>query len=235
MVVHAGRLVDGRSPTARTNMDVIIEGNRIRAVVPHERANHPTGAQVDDAADQTVMPGLIEYHTHLQKDLGAASNRAYLAFGITTVRSPGSTPYEAVEDREAVEAGVRPGPRLFVTGYLLEWNRTYYKMAVAISSPGHLELELERAKALQHDLIKSYVRMPDLQQRRIVEFAHAAGVPAASHEVYPSALWGSTVLSTPPAPVAVATRPRPRRSAARTATWPRSSPRAGCRSRRRSR
>jgi imidazolonepropionase-like amidohydrolase len=189
VVVHAGRLVDGLSQTARANMDVIIEANRITQVVPHDAANHRTGAQVD-AAGQTVMPGLIEFHTHLQKDLGRAAYRAYLAFGITTVRSPGSTPYEAVEDREAVEAGVRPGPRLFVTGYLMEWNRTYYKMAVAISSEGHLEWELQRAKALQFDMIKSYVRMPDLQQRRIVEFAHSIGVPAASHEVYPSALSG---------------------------------------------
>lgn len=189
VVVHAGRLVDGRSATARREMDVIIDGNRIRQVVPHSDANHRSG-HVVDASAQTVMPGLIEFHTHLQKDLGAASNRAYLAFGITTVRSPGGTPYEAVEDREAVDAGVRPGPRLFTTGYLLEWNRTYYKMAVAISSVSHLELELERAKALQHDLLKSYVRMPDLQQKRIVEFAHAAGVPAASHEVYPAALFG---------------------------------------------
>ena len=136
------------------------------------------------------MPGLIEYHTHLQKDLGEASNRAYLAFGVTTVRSPGGTPYEAVEDREAVDAGTRPGPRLFVTGYLMEWNRVYYKMAVAVSGDAHLGLELQRAKALQFDMIKSYVRMPDLQQKRIVQFAHDIGVPAASHEVYPSSLSG---------------------------------------------
>ena len=47
-----------------------------------------------------------------------------------------------------------------------------------------------RAKALQHDMIKSYVRMPDLQQKRIIEFAHATGMPVASHEVFPSALSG---------------------------------------------
>ncbi|MCE9601828.1 MAG: amidohydrolase family protein [Gemmatimonadetes bacterium] len=189
VVVHAGHLVDGVSRVRRENMDVVIDANRITRVVAHDAALHRTGTVVD-ATGRTVMPGLIEFHTHLQADLGAASERAYLAFGITTVRSPGSTPYEAAEDREAVDAGARPGPRLFTTGYLFEWQRTYYKMAVAISSVVHLELELARAKALRHDLIKSYVRMPDLQQRRIIEFAHAAGVPAASHEVYPSALSG---------------------------------------------
>jgi hypothetical protein len=44
---------------------------------------------------------------------------------------------------------------------------------------------------LQHDLIKSYVRLPDLQQKRMVEFAHSIGVPVASHEIYPAALIGA--------------------------------------------
>ena len=136
------------------------------------------------------MPGLTEFHSHLQKDFGEAQGRAFLSFGITTVRSPGNTPYEAVEDREANEAGVRPGPRMFGTGYLMEWQRVYYKMGIAISSPGQFEMELERAKVLQHDLIKSYVRLPDPQQKRMVEFAHSIGVPVATHEVYPASFVG---------------------------------------------
>ena len=47
-------------------------------------------------------------------------------------------------------------------------------------------MELQRAKVLQHDLIKSYVRLPDLQQKRMVEFAHSIGVPVATHEIYPA-------------------------------------------------
>ncbi len=96
-----------------------------------------------------VMPGLIESHSHLQKDFGEAQGRAWLSFGITTVRSPGNTPYEAVEDREANEAGVRPGPRVYGTGWLFEWKRTYYKMGIAISRPAHFEMELQRTKDLQ--------------------------------------------------------------------------------------
>jgi Tol biopolymer transport system component/imidazolonepropionase-like amidohydrolase len=188
-VVHAGQLWDGTASTLRRDVDVVLDGHRIARVVPHAAAHH-AGARVVDAAGRTVMPGLVEFHTHLQKDFGTNAMKAYLAFGITTVRSPGSTPYEAVEDREAVDAGVRPGPRLFVTGFLMEWQRVYYKMAVAVSSPAHLERELRRARALRFDLLKSYVRMPDPQQRRIAEFAHAMGVPAASHEIYPAALSG---------------------------------------------
>jgi Tol biopolymer transport system component/imidazolonepropionase-like amidohydrolase len=189
IVVHAGRLLDMKSPTLRSNVDVVITGNRITSVVPHADSNHAKSGVVD-ASNQTVMPGLTEFHSHLQKDFGAAQGRAWLAFGVTTVRSPGNTPYEAVEDREANEAGVRPGPRVFGTGYLMEWNRVYYKMGIAISNVSQFEMELERAKVLQHDLIKSYVRLPDLQQRRMVEFAHANGIPVATHEIFPAAMVG---------------------------------------------
>jgi hypothetical protein len=188
-VVHAGRLIDMKSPTPQTNVDITIDGNRIVGVAPHADALHGK-ARVVDASALTVMPGLVEFHSHLQKDFGESQGRAWLAFGITTVRSPGNTPYEAVEDREANEAGVRPGPRVYGTGYLMEWGRVYYKMGIAISSVGQFEMELQRAKVLQHDLIKSYVRLPDPQQKRMVEFAHEAGVPVATHEIYPASLVG---------------------------------------------
>src|SRR3954449_9449412 len=189
LVVHAGKLIDMKSAQPRTNVDVVIDGNKIVSVVAHADANH-AGGQVVDAANLTVMPGLVEFHSHLQPDFGESEGRAFLAFGITTVRSPGNTPYEPVEEREANEAGVRPGPRVFGTGNLMEWQRVYYKMGIAISSPAHFELELQRAKALQYDMLKSYVRLPDLQQKRMVEFAHSIGIPVATHEIYPSSLVG---------------------------------------------
>jgi Tol biopolymer transport system component len=188
-VIHAGRLVDMKSDAPRENVDIVIDGNRIASVEPHRDAAH-AGVRVVDAGAHTVMPGLIEYHTHQQKDLGEAHERAALAFGITTVRSPGSTPYEGVEDKEAVDAGVRIGPRVVAAGYLMEWQRVYYKMAVAIADSAHLEMELARARSLGHDVLKAYVRMPDLQAKRIAEFARANGMSSSSHEVYPAALSG---------------------------------------------
>jgi hypothetical protein len=178
-----------KTSAPRTNVDITVVGNKIVSVVAHAAANHAK-AEVVDASNLTVMPGLVEFHSHLQKDFGAAQGRAWLAFGITTVRSPGNTPYEAVEDREANEAGVRPGPRVYGTGYLMEWNRVYYKMGIAISNVAQFEMELQRAKVLEHDLIKSYVRLPDLQQKRMVEFAHSIGVPVATHEIWPASLVG---------------------------------------------
>jgi Tol biopolymer transport system component/imidazolonepropionase-like amidohydrolase len=188
LLVHAGKLVDMKSAASRSNVDIVIDGNKITSVMPHAEANH-TG-QVIDASNLTVMPGLIEFHSHLQPDFGESAGRAWLAFGITTVRSPGNTPYEPVEEREASEANVRIGPRVYGTGNLMEWQRVYYKMGIAISGPAHFEMELQRAKVLQYDLLKSYVRLPDLQQKRMVEFAHSIGIPVATHEIYPASFVG---------------------------------------------
>jgi hypothetical protein len=188
-VVHASRLVDMTGPAARTDVDIAIEGNRIRSVEPHAAARHE-GVRVVDASGLTVMPGMIDFHSHLQPDFGEAQGRAFLAFGVTAVQSPGGLPYEAVEEREASDANARLGPRVFSTGHLLEYMRASYKMAIALSSPAHLDLELERSRILQFDLLKSYVRLPDWQQKRVVEFAHGIGIPVATHEIYPAAFVG---------------------------------------------
>ena len=63
-------------------------------------------------------------------------------------------------------------------------------MGIAISTVAQFEMELQLAKVLEHDLLKSYVRLPDLQQKRMVEFAHSIGVPVATHEIWPAALVG---------------------------------------------
>ena len=128
-VVHAGRLLDMTSPAPRTNVDIIIDGNRIAQRRAARRRQPRAAVSVVDASNLTVMPGLTEFHSHLQKDFGEAQGRAWLAFGVTTVRSPGNTPYEAVEDREANEAGVRPGPRVYGTGYLMEWSASTTRWA----------------------------------------------------------------------------------------------------------
>lgn len=190
LVIHAGHLVDAVHDVTQANKDIVVEGNRIVAVVDHDPKLHSGADKVIDGSGLTAIPGLIEHHAHVQKDFGANLHLAWLAYGITTVRDPGNQPYDGVEDREASEAGVRIGPRIYTTGPLLEWKRVFYRMGVAVNDPAHLERELDRAKALHYDLVKGYVRMPDLQQRRIVEVAHEMGVPVATHEIFPAAYSG---------------------------------------------
>ena len=113
------------------------------------------------------LGGVFRITDGLQKDFGEAQGKAWLAFGITTVRSPGGTPYEAVEDREAVDAGVRTGPRIFSTGYLMEWQRSYYKMSVAVQNERHLEMELARAKSKLRGTLALGLETSDQRMERL--------------------------------------------------------------------
>ncbi len=188
-VVHAGRVFDGKSGSLQSDMDIIIEGNRIRSVERH-RADVHTG-EVIDATGLTVMPGLIEMHSHQRKDFGERLGRIWLAYGITTVRNPAGSPYGSTEDREAYESGARPGPRMFMTGYTFDGSRIYYAGSMGIEAGPEIDLELDRARRLGYDLIKTYVRLPDILQKRIVEFAHLNGITVTSHELYPAVAFGA--------------------------------------------
>jgi imidazolonepropionase-like amidohydrolase len=187
-VVHAGRVIDGVSPEARANTDIVISRNRIARVVPHSDAEHR--GRVIDASTLTAMPGLIEAHSHHGPEFGQRFGRAHLAYGITSVRSPGSHPYAMIAEREAVDAGRRPGPRLFATGYVVDGNRIYYPTAAPATTEAAIDREIERARALEFDLLKTYVRLPDALQQRAIEGAHKIGIPVSSHEIYPAAAFG---------------------------------------------
>jgi Tol biopolymer transport system component/imidazolonepropionase-like amidohydrolase len=187
--VHARRVWDGVSDDVGEHMDLLVEGNRIASVVEHDDANH-TG-RVVDASEHTVLPGLVDMHAHAGFGLGEALGRAFLAYGVTTIRDPSSDAYQIRERREAVESGRRVGPREFATGRLFDGTRIYYSYATSLDRSAQVELELDRAAALKYSLIKTYVRLPDLMQKRIIDFAHANGIPVSSHEIYPSVANGA--------------------------------------------
>jgi Tol biopolymer transport system component/imidazolonepropionase-like amidohydrolase len=187
--VHAGTLFDARSAAGRENIDIVIDGRRITAVEPH-RADLHTG-RVIDASGRTVLPGLIESHAHLSKGYGESVGRIFLSFGITSVRNPAANAFEALEDREAIAAGVRVGPRVFATGEPFDGTRIYYPGGTALDGGAQLSEHLARAEQLNFDFIKTYVRLPDLLQKRVIEHAHSVGLPVTSHELYPAAAYGA--------------------------------------------
>ena len=188
LVIHAGRLFDGKSPDYRRDVDVVIEGHRIKEIAAHNESLHK--GNVIDASDKTVIPGLFEMHGHQGITGGEKLGRTWLAFGVTSVREPGTDPYDGSERREAWAAGQRPGPRNFFCGRLFDGARVYYSVAEGLGAEAHIDLALERARALEYDLIKTYVRLPDAMQRKIVAAAHQMGIPTSSHEIWPAAGYG---------------------------------------------
>jgi imidazolonepropionase-like amidohydrolase len=133
LVVRAARIIDGRGGTPLTNAAILIRGDRIERIGP---AAELRGDRVIDLGAATVLPGLIDLHTHLTDEVGTNWERALLTTtpgkaaifgaknardtllaGFTTCRDMGPTwPYVDVDLKYAIDKGAMPGPRLMVAG-----------------------------------------------------------------------------------------------------------------------
>src|SRR5689334_16023343 len=135
VVVIAGRLFD--SKTARIVAGphaIVIEGDRIVSVSPAAKVEPVAGEKRIDLSGATVLPGLIDVHTHLTGNpeligyqslgvsipretlFGAKNARITLEAGFTTARNVGAGGYSDVALREAIDAGDLPGPRILASG-----------------------------------------------------------------------------------------------------------------------
>lgn len=139
VVIKAGRLIDPKSGNILQNQTIIIEGGRILSV--GSGTTIPADASVIDLAQKTVLPGLIDCHTHmlLQPEdergfppvisksqafrtiQGVAGAKKDLEAGFTTVRDLDSegAGFADVALRDAINKGIVPGPRMLVSTFAL--------------------------------------------------------------------------------------------------------------------
>ena len=138
-VIRAGTLLDGRSDPPRRNQAIVVRGQRIEAVGDAASTRAPAGATIIDLSASTVLPGLVDSHTHvflqgedpkeggydaqllmaplaLRAVRAAVSARRALEQGFTTIRDVETegAGYGDVGIKEAIEKGYIPGPRMLV-------------------------------------------------------------------------------------------------------------------------
>lgn len=134
MVIHAGRLIDGTGDAPRDKVSILIRDDRITAIQPGFVA--PSGAQVIDLSNETVLPGLIDCHVHIMSAYhpgdpirqavttstydamidGVNDARATLLAGFTSIRDVGDPTEAVVALKRGIKAGAIPGPRMWVSG-----------------------------------------------------------------------------------------------------------------------
>ncbi|HEY4660844.1 MAG TPA: amidohydrolase family protein, partial [Terriglobales bacterium] len=130
-VIHAGKLLDVKTGKIENNQSIVIQGDKIVSVGPASGAQSSAGDQVIELPNATVLPGLIDAHTHLTFNphfgyeslgisvprealIGAHNARVTLEAGITTVRNVGADGYADVALRDAINAGDVVGPHMLV-------------------------------------------------------------------------------------------------------------------------
>lgn len=133
-VIHAGRLIDGRHDDVRTEVTVVVTDGHIDSI-GDGYLDVDGAAEVVDLRAYTLLPGLMDMHTHLSSEMGPKAYeeefrldeadyalrstvyaRRTLRAGFTTVRDVGDMHLVSIALRDAIDAGWVEGPRIFTAG-----------------------------------------------------------------------------------------------------------------------
>jgi len=134
-IIHAGRLIDGRSDAVREKVSIVVADGKIKRVVDGEFLKPGEDDKVIDLTEHTVLPGLMDMHTHLQSQFSkevyterffmdqsdyalraTTFARATLLAGFTTVRDLGDNGITTSALKRAIDKKWIPGPRIYTAG-----------------------------------------------------------------------------------------------------------------------
>ena len=194
LAVRAAHFVDVRAGTVRGPVWVVVNGDTVESV----QASAPAGVAVTDLGDATLLPGLIDAHTHLSSRVGvdrmarlkspaarsaiAGVNnvRATLEAGFTTCRDVGGDELVDVSLRDAINAGEIPGPRMQVATWALSMTGGHGDDRNALDY--HWCNDLADGVADGPDEIRKQVRFNIQQGADVIKILATGGVLSANDD-----------------------------------------------------
>ncbi len=189
VLTHA-RVIDGTGRAPTEDQTLIMSGGKITGLGKTGSVDIPAGAMVLDLSGKTVIPGMVGLHNHSYYTTSAGrvsqSNFTapllYLAAGLTTIRTTGANnPYAELNMKRALEQGVLPGPRIFITGpYLTGPGGTSGSMVQL-----HDETEARRVVAYWAEegvqWLKFYTGVSRAAMKAAIDEGHKRGIKFTGH------------------------------------------------------
>jgi len=178
-------IVDVSNGTLLRDRTVVVEGNRIASVGPSSRARAPRG-RVINAAGMYMIPGLWDMHTHAYFDWPSDFGNdfvlpLFVANGVTGIRDMGSDLDAVLHARSEVAAHRLMGPRMIVSGPMLDGPKAQYKAAIAIATPDDGRKAVDMLKNRGVDFIKIQSGVPRDAYFAIAEESKKAGMAFEGH------------------------------------------------------
>ena len=181
LVLQGGTLIDGTGGAPIEDAVVVVRGGRISAVGRRAQIQLPAEATVIQTDGQTILPGLVDMHLHLQP----WKIPLYLAHGVTTAGDLHANTAWVIAQRAALEAGVMQGPHLFVSGARVLGPATGNP---PISFGSGFVRNVEEARlyvrylyAIGVDHVKVDSSITDEQLKAIIDEAWKFGLPVLGH------------------------------------------------------
>jgi imidazolonepropionase-like amidohydrolase len=176
-------VIDGTGAPARPEQTLIIESGHIRDVGNVANVPIPSTAKVFDLTGQSVLPGLVSLHDHINGQSSSAPE-LFLAAGVTTLRTAGgSEPYTDLNLKRRIDAGLIAGPELFVTGPFLN-NEDRFRGSPFMK---HVRNDDDARRAVRYwaaegvTSIKVYRGITPALLRATAEEAHRLQLPVLGH------------------------------------------------------
>ncbi|TNE47003.1 MAG: hypothetical protein EP344_19890 [Bacteroidetes bacterium] len=183
IVLEGAAIFDCNSQSFLPNSVVVIQGERILRVGKRGDFQYPKGATVYNLRGKFIIPGLIDMHVHVRPSrLRREIMSKYLASGITTIRSPGSSdPAGGIELRDLIASGEIIGPKMFTAGQYIDGDPSRFDWTVKVRSEEAMRAEVRRQAEQGVDMIKLYWDVsPELLGVAVNE-AHLHGLKVVGH------------------------------------------------------
>lgn len=186
LVLDQVTIIDVTKGLAQPGMTVVIEGARIEQRGPSGTLNLPRGARVVDAGGKYVIPGLWDMHVHLVFGDWFPGGREialplFLANGVTGVRDMGGDLEPLLSWRREIEHGALEGPRLVLSGPMLDGPEPRFPSSIPISTPEDGRKAVRDLKRRGADFIKLQSLIPRDAVFAIAAEAKAQGISFAGH------------------------------------------------------